>query len=74
MSSKLILYGSTVSQPARTVRWFTLLNKLPVEQKLTRIEKDEHKTPEFLKMNFNATVPVLDDNGFYLFERYKLQK
>jgi glutathione S-transferase len=72
MSQKVILYGSLLSQPARTVRWFTLLNNIPVDFRLLRIEKDENKSPEFLKLNFNGTIPVLDDNGFVLFERYRL--
>jgi glutathione S-transferase len=73
-SRPIILYGSTLSQPARTTKWFTLLNNLPVEHKLVRIEKGETVTPEFLKMNFNGQIPVLDDNGFTLFESVTIVK
>ncbi len=41
---------------------------LPFEQILVDLSKGEHKTPEFLKLNPNGRMPVLQDGDFVLWE------
>ena len=36
--------------------------------KLVKLHKGEHKTPEYLAMNPNGLVPVIEDDGFVLAE------
>jgi glutathione S-transferase len=64
------LYGAPLSQPTRSVYWFALLNDIPIEYKIVRVDKGEQRTEEFKKLNPNMKIPVLDDDGFTIFERY----
>ena len=41
---------------------------LPYERVFVDRAKDEHKRPEYLKLNPNGTLPVLEDAGFVLYE------
>lgn len=41
---------------------------IPVNLKPVNLMAGEQNAPEFLKMNPLHTVPVIDDNGFYLYE------
>jgi glutathione S-transferase len=55
----LKLYGNELSQPTRSVLWFSKLNHIPLEFEMVRLEKGEHKSETFLKMNPNGKIPVL---------------
>jgi glutathione S-transferase len=46
----------------------------PVELVLVDLPKREHLQPHFLKMNPNHKVPVLEDDGFYLWESYAIMQ
>ncbi|XP_037716876.1 glutathione S-transferase 1-like [Drosophila subpulchrella] len=63
---KLTLYGIDGSPPVRSV--FLTLNALGLEfhYKIVNLLEKEHLTPEFLKINPLHTVPVLEDDGFFL--------
>ena len=45
-----------------------------VELVLVDIGKGEQRKPEFLRMNPNGWVPVLDDDGFYLSESHAIMQ
>lgn len=62
----LKLYGSAMSTARVLV---TILEKeLPYELILVDISKGEHKTEEYKKLQPFGKVPVLDDDGFLMFE------
>jgi len=62
------LYLMPASGPCRGALMVAKELDIPVNLKNVDLMKGEHLTPEFLKMNPLHTVPVLDDNGFYLYE------
>nr|QHU79981.1 glutathione S-transferase D6 [Bemisia tabaci] len=62
------LYHISLSSPCRAVRLAAKLIGVDLNLKVINIFEWEHLTPEFLKMNPQHTIPVLDDNGFYLTE------
>jgi len=62
------LYLMPASAPCRSALMVAKELKLSVNIKNVDLMKGEHLTPEFLKMNPLHTVPVLDDDGFQLFE------
>lgn len=64
----LDLYHLVGSPPCHSVR--LLLKTIGVGVKLKSVDllKEENKSPEFIKMNPQHTLPTLDDNGFYVTE------
>lgn len=42
---------------------------LELNLKFTDVPKGETRTPEYLKMNPQHTIPTINDNGFCLWER-----
>ena len=64
----LKIYGSELSAPANKVR-FTA-NAIGLEHEFIKVNlrEGEHKKPEFLKLNPVGKIPVIDDDGFVLFE------
>ena len=46
----------------------------PVDLVFVDLTKGEQRKPEFLKMNPNGWVPVLDDDGFYLYESHAIMQ
>ena len=63
----LRLYGSAKSRGLRTLWMLGELN-LPYDHKDYLPRSAETKTPEFVAMNPNSRVPVIDDDGFVLSE------
>jgi glutathione S-transferase len=64
----LIVYGHPVSPNTRKITWALTEMGAPFQFKRVDIRKGEQKHPEFLKLNPNGRVPVLDDDGFVLWE------
>jgi glutathione S-transferase len=63
----LRLYGSVKSRGSRVLWMLGELN-LPYDHKDYLPRAPETRTPEFLALNPNARVPVIDDDGFVLSE------
>ncbi|HLK99910.1 MAG TPA: glutathione S-transferase family protein [Myxococcaceae bacterium] len=62
------LYQLPMSNASFKVR--ALLSELGIDCELVSVDmsKGAHKAPEFLKMNPNGKIPVLEDNGFVVWE------
>ena len=63
----LRIHGSARSRPLRTL-WMTFELGIPYEQNDLLPRSPETKSPAFLAMNPNAQVPVIEDDGFVLYE------
>jgi glutathione S-transferase len=63
----LTLYHSPQSRSVRP-RWLLEEIGAPYEVKLIRLEANEQKSPEYLKLNPNGTVPTLVDGDLVLWE------
>ncbi|XP_004533514.1 glutathione S-transferase 1 [Ceratitis capitata] len=63
MSTKPVLYYSPRSPPCRAVLLTAAAIGVELDLRLTNLKEKEHLTPEFLKLNPQHTIPVLDDNG-----------
>jgi glutathione S-transferase len=63
----LRLYGSAKSRGLRTL-WMLGELGIPYEHKDYLPRSPETKTPEFIALNANSRVPVIDDDGFVLSE------
>jgi len=61
-------YYMPLSAPCRAVMLAAKGVGVELNLKVTNIMTGENKTPEFLKMNAQHTIPTMDDNGFYLTE------
>ncbi len=68
------LYGFDLSYPVNRVR--LCLNAMGLEYKFIRVNPlaGENKTEEFLKLNPNGKIPVIDDDGFVLTESNAIMK
>jgi glutathione S-transferase len=68
------LYFHPMSSNSRRVRMAAL--QLDVQLELVHVDlaKGEHKSPEFLRMNPNGRVPLLDDDGFLLNESHAIMQ
>jgi glutathione S-transferase len=64
----ITLYGSPHSSNSRKVHWALEELGVPYSYKNVDLLKREQKTPEFLALNPNGRVPVIDDDGFILHE------
>ncbi|KAI8038787.1 glutathione S-transferase 1 [Drosophila gunungcola] len=63
MSAKPILYYAPRSPPCRAVLLTAAALDLELDLRLVNVKAGEHKSDEFLKLNAQHTIPVLDDNG-----------
>ena len=62
------LYQHPMSGNARAAIMAAYALNAPVELVYVDLGKSEQNLPDFLKMNPNHRVPVLEDDGFYLWE------
>jgi glutathione S-transferase len=63
--SKLKLYGGAKNR-GRRCYWLAKELGLAIEAVEIDLSCGQHKSPDFLKLNPNGQVPVLDDDGFIL--------
>ena len=63
----LTLYGAMASRAHRTV-WMLKELGLPFEHVPTHFMDGSTRKPEFLTVNPNGRVPVIDDDGFIVYE------
>nr|XP_034828849.1 glutathione S-transferase D7-like isoform X1 [Maniola hyperantus] len=67
-SQPIKLYYLPPSPPCRSVMMTARALGIDLELVLTNIMEGQHKTPEYLKMNPQHTIPTMDDSGFILWE------
>lgn len=65
--SRLRLYGGSKNR-GRRCDWLAKELGLEIEAVEVDLRSGQHRSPEFLKLNPNGQVPVLDDDGFILYE------
>ena len=63
----LVIHGAARSRAQRTL-WMVLELGIPYEHDALVPRSPETKTPEFLALNPNARLPVIEDDGFVLYE------
>lgn len=68
------LYHSPFSSNARRAVLTVLELGLDVELVEVKLERGEHRQPEFLRRNPNGKVPVLEDDDFVLWESYAIMQ
>jgi glutathione S-transferase len=64
----LKIYGSDLSSPANKVRFAANALNLQSEYIKVNLREGEQRKEWFLKLNPASKIPVIDDNGFVLFE------
>ena len=65
--ARLKLYGGAKNR-GRRCYWLAKELGLEIEAVDIDLHSGQHRSPEFLKLNPNGQVPVLDDDGFILHE------
>ncbi|KAH8313918.1 hypothetical protein KR067_011769 [Drosophila pandora] len=70
--SGIVLYGADLSPCVRTVKLVLKALEVDYEFKEVNMQKGEHLSEEYLKMNPQHTVPVLDDNGTYIWDSHAI--
>ncbi|KAF8150160.1 glutathione S-transferase [Crassisporium funariophilum] len=65
----LKLYGMASAGGTRAVAAVLIAKEVPFEFVEVDLKKKEHKTPEYLKMNPFGQIPLIDDDGFVLYEQ-----
>src|SRR5690348_1508721 len=68
------LYHHPMSSNARRAVMTAVHLKTNVELSLVDLAKGEQRRPEYLKLNPNGRVPVLDDDGFILTESHAIMQ
>ena len=68
------LYDSKVSPYARKARLIAAELGLPLEKIAVDFKKGQPRTPEYLALNPNGKVPMIDDDGFVLWESIAILK
>lgn len=66
----LVFYYDLMSQPSRAVYIFLKMSGIPSESREIALRKLEHTTDEYAQINPFKKVPVIDDHGFILTERF----
>jgi glutathione S-transferase len=62
------LYQNPMSPPCRRVLATLHHLNMPVELQTVDFKSDQLSSPEYIKMNPNGAVPLLEDGSFYLWE------
>jgi glutathione S-transferase len=62
------LYMNPMSANARRPRLVSRLCGLALEEALVHLQRGEHHTPDFLRLNPNGRIPALQDGDFVLWE------
>ncbi|XP_055859092.1 glutathione S-transferase 1-like [Episyrphus balteatus] len=70
--SKIILYGIEASPPVRAILLTLKALNLDYEFREVDLFKGGHLTEEFLKKNPQHTVPVLEDDGQFLWDSHSI--
>jgi glutathione S-transferase len=68
------LYGHPWSNAARRVQMLCEECDIPYAYQLVDLMKGEQYTPTFLALNPNSKVPVMDDDGFVLWESQAIMR
>ncbi|XP_032572105.1 glutathione S-transferase 1-like [Drosophila sechellia] len=71
-SSGIVLYGADLSPCVRTVKLTLKVLNLDYEYKEVNLQAGEHLSEEYLKKNPQHTVPVLDDNGTFIWDSHAI--
>ncbi|XP_016984883.1 glutathione S-transferase 1-like [Drosophila rhopaloa] len=71
-STGVVLYGTDWSPYVRAISLTLKVLNLDHEFREVDLKMGENLTPEYLKMNPQHTVPVLDDNGTYLWDSHAI--
>lgn len=69
---KLVLYGVEPSPPVRACKLTLAALGLQYEYKLVKLLEGEHKTAEYLRKNPQHTVPLLEDDGQYIWDSHAI--
>ncbi|XP_055542674.1 uncharacterized protein LOC129728270 [Wyeomyia smithii] len=69
---KVTLYTLHFSPPCRAVELTTKALGIELDQKVVNLLAGEHLKSEFMKLNPQHTVPVLDDNGTIITESHAI--
>ncbi|EDV55078.1 glutathione S-transferase 1 [Drosophila erecta] len=69
---KLILYGMEASPPVRAAKLTLAALGVPYEFVVVNTLADENVSEEFLKKNPQHTVPVLEDDGHYIWDSHAI--
>ncbi|KAK5642242.1 hypothetical protein RI129_008409 [Pyrocoelia pectoralis] len=67
-----ILYYNELSAPSRSVLMTAKAIGLDLNIKIVDMMNGEHRNPEILKMNPQHTLPILDDNGYYIWDSHAI--
>ncbi|HEX5657213.1 MAG TPA: glutathione S-transferase family protein [Polyangiales bacterium] len=67
MSEEIVFYYNPMSR-ARTVHWMLEEVGVPYRTELVRFDKNEHKKPEFLRLNPMGKLPTLVHKGVVITE------
>ncbi|HKU38147.1 MAG TPA: glutathione S-transferase family protein [Polyangiales bacterium] len=68
------LYFHPASPPSHAVMLFASEAGIPLDYRLIDLSKGEHRAPEYLAINPNGLVPVLEDGTFRLTESSAILK
>ncbi|QDW39550.1 glutathione S-transferase family protein [Bradyrhizobium sp. KBS0727] len=68
------LYYHPLSSNSRRVVMTAIHLNVRLERVVVDLLKGEHKAPEYLRLNPNGKVPLLDDDGFCLWESHAIMQ
>ncbi|XP_044249125.1 glutathione S-transferase 1 [Drosophila takahashii] len=72
MTGVLVLYGMDISPPVRACKLTLRALNLDYEYKEINLLEREHLSEDFLKKNPQHTVPLLDDNGTFIWDSHAI--
>ena len=75
----LTIYGADLSSPSNKIRFVANILSLDYTYRPVKLRDGENRQDWYLKLNPTGKIPVIDDNGFVLFEsnaicKYLLEK